>query len=272
VTIFGESAGGFSVGSLIASPLAKGLFQRAILESGTGVGSGISSRDDARAIALRFADSLHVYGIGPDAIAHLRALSPDTILAASLHLAAPGSPAFYPVVDGWVLPRPVDSALASGKANLVPVIAGTNRDEGDEWMGAPTRTFARLVSARGAPTYVYMFSRVGDDSANRARGAYHSAEITFVFGRPHPLQPSAGSTTYDSTVADAMSDYWVAFATSGDPNGPPTARKWPRWPRYNAATDALLEIGPEIKPRTLVKRAVYDSLDVVARSHGRIRP
>jgi para-nitrobenzyl esterase len=275
VTIFGESAGGFSVGSLIASPLAKGLFQRAILESGTGVGTGVSSRDAARAVALRFADSLHVYGVGPDAAAHLRALSPDTVLAASLHLGAPGAPgapAFYPVIDGWALPHPVDSALASGKANIVPVIAGTNRDEGDEWMGAPTRTFARLVSARGAPTYVYMFSRVGDDSANRARGAYHSAEITFVFGRPHPLQPSAGSTPYDSTVAAAMSDYWVAFATTGNPNGPPTAGKWPRWPRYNAATDALLEIGPEIAARTMVKRAVYDSLDAIARSRGSLRP
>jgi para-nitrobenzyl esterase len=272
VTIFGESAGGFSVGSLIASPLAKRLFQRAILESGTGIGGGVSSRDDARSVALRFADSLHVYGVGPDAVAHLRALKPDTVLAASLHLGPPGAPAFYPVVDGWVLPHAVDSALASGAANIVPVIAGTNRDEGDEWMGAPTRTFARLISARGAPTYLYMFSRVGDDSANRARGAYHSAEITFVFGRPHPLQPSAGSTPYDSTVADAMSDYWVAFATSGDPNGPPTSGKWPRWPRYRASTDALLEIGPEIAPRTMVKRAVYDSLDAVARSRGRIRP
>jgi para-nitrobenzyl esterase len=179
---------------------------------------------------------------------------------------------FYPVVDGWVLPHAVDSTLASGKANLVPVIAGTNRDEGDEWMGAPTRTFARLMRARGVPAYVYMFSRVGDDSANRARGAYHSAEITFVFGRPHPLQPSAGSTPYDSTLAEAMSDYWVAFATSGNPNGPPTAGKLPRWPRYDSRTDALLELGPEIRPRTLVKRAVYDSLDAVARSHGRIRP
>jgi len=272
VTIFGESAGGFSVGSLIASPLAKGLFQRAILESGTGVGAGVSSRDDARAVALRFADSLHVYGVGPDAAAHLRALSPDTVLAASLHLGPPGAPAFYPVVDGWVLPHPVDSALASGAANIVPVIAGTNRDEGDEWPGAPTRTFARLMNSHGMPTYVYMFSRVGDDSANRARGAYHSAEITFVFGRPHPLQPSAGSTPYDSTVAEAMSDYWVAFATSGNPNGPPTAGKWPRWPRYSAATDALLEIGPEIAPRTMVKRAVYDSLDALARSRGGLRP
>ena len=271
VTIFGESAGGFSVGSLIASPLAKGLFQRAILESGTGIGAGISSREDARAVAFRFADSLGVHGIRADAAAHLRALSPDTILAASLHLGPPGSPAFYPVVDGWVLPHAVDSTLATGAANVVPVIAGTNRDEGDEWMGAPTRTFARLMSARGAPTYVYMFSRVGDDSANRARGAYHSAEITFVFGRPHPLQPSAGSTAYDSTLAEAMSDYWVAFATSGDPNGPPTAGKLPRWPRYSSSTDALLEIGPQIAPRTMVKRAVYDSLDAVARSRGRLR-
>jgi para-nitrobenzyl esterase len=272
VTIFGESAGGMSVGSLIASPLAKGLFQRAILESGTGVGTGVASRDTARAVALRFADSLGVYGVGPDAAAHLRALNPDTVLAASLHLGPPGEPRFWPVVDGWVLPHAVDSALLRGAANIVPVIVGSNRDEGDEWMGAPTRTFARLISARGAPTYVYMFSRVGDDSANRARGAYHSAEITFVFGRPHPLQTSAGSTPYDSTVAEAMSDYWVAFATSGNPNGPPAAGKLPRWPRYESRTDALLELGPEIKARTLVKRAVYDSLDAVARSHGRIRP
>lgn len=272
VTIFGESAGGFSVGSLLASPLAKGLFQRAILESGTGVGVGIASRDDARAVAFRFADSLGVHGAGVDAIAHLRALSPDTLLAASLHLGPPGAPAFFPVVDGWVLPHAVDSTLARGAANLVPVIAGTNRDEGDDWMGAPTRTFARFMRARGVPTFVYMFSRVGDDSANRARGAYHSAEITFVFGRPHPLQPSAGSTPYDSTVAEAMSDYWVAFATSGDPNGPPSAGKLPHWPRYESRTDALLEIGPEIVARTMVKRAAYDSLDAVARSGGRLRP
>src|SRR3954469_21199739 len=271
VTIFGESAGGMSVGSLIASPLAKGLFQRAIMESGTGVGIGVASRDSGRAAALRYAESVGVRGDDADAAKRLRAINADTILAASLP-GPNGGPRFGPTVDGWVLPLPVDSALLRGAANLVPVIAGTNRDEGDEWMGAPTRAFARLMSARGAPTYVYIFSRVGDDSVNRKRGAYHSAEITFVFGRPHPLQPSAGSTAYDSTVAEAMSDYWVAFAASGDPNGAPTAGKWPRWPRYEPATDALLEIGPEIGARTLVKRAVYDSLDAAARSNGSVRP
>jgi para-nitrobenzyl esterase len=272
VTIFGESAGGMSIGALIASPLARGLFQRAILESGTGISLGVDPGDSARKVAKQLAESLHVRGSGAEAARQLRALKADTILAASVRLAHQGQPAFWPVVDGWVLPQSVDSALFRGAANLVPVIAGTNRDEGDEWMGAPTRSFARLISARGAPAYVYMFSRVGEDSANRARGAYHSAEITFVFGRPHPLQPSAGSAPYDSTVAEAMSDYWYSFATTGDPNSGPSAGKWPRWPRYNAAADSILEIGPEIAPRTMVKRAVYDSLDAVGRSLGQVRP
>ncbi|MGH7605251.1 MAG: carboxylesterase/lipase family protein [Gemmatimonadaceae bacterium] len=272
VTIFGESAGGMSVGSLIASPLAKGLFEGAILESGTGIGLGILSRDTAQALAVRFADSLGVHGAGADAATQLRAIDAKKVLDASLHVGPQYQPAFWPVVDGWVLPHPVDSTLFAGAANFVPTIVGTNRDEGDSFMAAPSRAFARLVSAHGTPTYMYMFSRVGDDSVNRKRGAYHSAEITFVFGRPHPLEPSAGTTPYDSTVAEAMSNYWVAFATSGDPNEAPSAGKWPVWPRYNASTDALLEIGPAIAARTLVKRPVYDSLDAVARSRGAIRP
>jgi para-nitrobenzyl esterase len=271
VTIFGESAGGMSVGSLIASPLAKGLFQRAILESGTGVGVGVERRDTVEAKSLQLAESLGVHGTGAEAARRLRAISADTILAVASRLGPPGAPRFFPVVDGFVLPHPVDSTLLNGPANLVPVIVGSNRDEGDEWMGAPTRTFARLMSGRGVPTYLYMFSRVGEDSANQRRGAYHSAEITFVFGRPHPILPSAGTTPYDSTLAEAMSDYWVAFATTGNPNGA-GGGKWPPWPRYNAANDALLEFGPAIRPRTGVKRAIYDSLDTIARGRGRLRP
>lgn len=270
VTIFGESAGGMSVGSLIASPLAKGLFSRAILESGTGVGTGVNRREMAQSASLALAESLGIQGTNAQALKKLRAVRADTLLAVALRT-SPGGPRFFPNVDGWVLPHPVDSALMSGAANIVPVIVGSNRDEGDAWMGAPTRTFARLMSARGAPTYLYMFSRVGDDSLNRKRGAYHSAEITFVFGRPHPILPNAGTTPYDSTLADAMSDYWEEFAERGDPNGAAEG-KWPPWPRYTATTDALLEFGPEIGARTLVKRAVYDSLDAIARAGGEIRP
>ncbi|HEY2378556.1 MAG TPA: carboxylesterase family protein [Gemmatimonadaceae bacterium] len=271
VTIFGESAGGMSVGSLIASPLAKGLFARAILESGTGVGTGIARQEMARSASQQLADSLGVRGAGAAALKQLRAANADTLLAVALRIGQPAAPRFFPVVDGWVLPHPVDTALQTGAANIVPVIVGSNRDEGDEWMGAPTRTFARLISARGAPTYLYMFSRVGDDSVNQKRGAYHSAEITFVFGRPSPILPSAGHTAYDAVLADAMSDYWLEFASRGDPNGAAEG-KWPPWPRYTSTNDALLEFGPEIRPRTMVKRSLYDSLDVIARAKGEIRP
>lgn len=275
VTIFGESAGGTSVGALVASPLAKGLFRGAILESGTGIGARILPRDSAEARGMRFAAALGAMGTGPDVAAKLRAVSADTLLeAARAESRTPDGSAttHRPVVDGWVLPRPVDSALALGAANAVPVVVGSNADEGDEVFGATARAFARLVTRRGARAYLYQFTRVGDDSASRRRGAYHSAEITFVFGRPRPLLASAGRTAYDSTLAEAMSDYWVAFATSGDPNGPPAAGRWPRWPAYTAAGDSTMELGAEIAPRVGVRRTVYDSLDAIGRARGEVRP
>jgi len=174
--------------------------------------------------------------------------------------------------DGDQVGHGLDSAVAGGTANVVPVIVGSNADEDLSVFGAPARSFARLVTGRGARAYLYVFSRVGDDSVNRARGAYHSAEITFAFGRPRPILPSAGHTAYDSTLAEAMSDYWTAFAASGDPNGRTTAGRWPRWPVYDPATDAYLELGPEIVPREGLRRTAYDSLDAVGRARGEIRP
>lgn len=128
------------------------------------------------------------------------------------------------------------------------------------------------MTARGANAYVYLYTRVGDDSVSRRAGAYHSSEITFVFGRPQPLAAFAGHTAYDATLADAMSDYWVSFASSGDPNGAPAGGKRPRWPVYDAATDAYMELGPELVAKRDLRRAAYDSLDAIGRSRGQIRP
>ncbi|GJG86479.1 carboxylic ester hydrolase [Gemmatimonadetes bacterium T265] len=280
VTIFGESAGGMSVGALVASALAKGLFERAILESGSGIGGVFARRDSALAHGARVAAALGITGDG--AAARLRALPVESLLAAgradSRAHGGEGSPTFWPDVDGRVLPLPVDSALAAGRANLVPSIVGSNRDEPPTIFGAPARSFARLLTARGVPAYVYQFTRAGEDSAARARGAYHSAEITFVFGRPRPILAAAGRAAYDSTLAETMSDYWVAFAATGDPNGAlPNASTGaraarPRWPRYDAATDASLELGPEVAPRERVRRAEYDALDAAGRARGEVRP
>lgn len=274
VTVFGESAGAMSVGALMASPMARGLFHRAVLQSGTGAGV-VARRDSAEALGTRLAAALGVTGAGPDAAARLRALPADTVLAAAR--AAGGGPRFWPNRDGRVVPRPVDSAAALGRLAPVPVLVGSNADESPEVFGAPARAFARLVSARGRPAYLYQFTRAGEDSAARARGAYHSAEITFVFGRARPLRPEAGRAAYDSSLAETMSDYWVAFATTGDPNGPLPVRRAgaavrPRWPRYDVRTDSSLGLGAEVAARVAVRRALFDSLDAVARTRGQVRP
>jgi len=278
VTVFGESAGAMSVAALMAAPRAQGLFHQAILQSMAGLGTVAARRDSAEAQGARFVARLGVTGTHVDVAARLRALSADSLLAALAAAEGPGPDGqraplpLRPVVDGRVLPQSIDSALATGAANLVPVIVGSNADEGDAVFGAPARAFARLVTRRGRPAYLYQFTRVGDDSANRHRGAYHSAEITFVFGRARPILANAGRTAYDSTLAEAMSDYWLAFARGGDPNGPPAAGRWPRWPVYAPATDASLELGPEVAAKQGLRRAVYDSLDAEARSRGEVRP
>jgi para-nitrobenzyl esterase len=255
VTIFGESAGGMSV-------------HRAILESGVGLGGIIASRDSAEAAGVRFAKAAGIEGVDANAARQLRATNADTLLAASARSRV-GS---QPVIDGWVIPRLLDSTLASGKGNIVPVIVGSNADEGDAFFGAPARAFARIITAHGKKVYFYQYTRVGDDSASRKQGAYHSSEITFVFGRPAPVQASAGHTAYDATLADAMSDYWVAFATTGDPNGAPSAGRRPKWPVYEPKNDPWMELGPTIAAKTGLKRVLYDSLDAVARKRGEIRP
>jgi para-nitrobenzyl esterase len=273
VTIFGESAGGMSVGILVASPLAKGLFARAILESGVGSGSAVRSRDSAQHVGINLADTLGAAGTGASAIAKLRAVSAESLLATSVRVAGgPGTPVHWPNIDGYLLRHSVDSTLALGQGNVVPVIAGSNADEDQEFFGAPARAFARLITSRGARAYIYQFTRAGDDSASRAHGAYHSSEITFVFGRPQPLTAWAGHARYDAALADAMSSYWVAFATSGNPNGPPTAGQLPRWPVYDAATDAYIELGQQVVAKRDLRRAQFDAYDTEARAKGAVRP
>jgi len=274
VTIFGESAGGSSVGALIATPLAKGLFHRGILQSGNAIG-GARLRDSAYAEGRRFAATIGITGSDAAAAARLRAIPTDSLMRASRPRNATGgftnAISSRLVRDGLVLPLSVDSALHLGRANLVPIIVGATRDEGDNAY-ATARSFARLTTAKGKDAYLYLFSRVGDDSVNRRRGAYHSADITFTFGLPKPIMESAGRTAYDSTLAETMTDYFVAFAATGNPNTAPAKGNRAFWPIYDSKTDAYMELGPESVARSNLRRAVYDSLDVLGRSRGDVRP
>jgi para-nitrobenzyl esterase len=124
VTIFGESAGSFAVSTLVASPLARGLFQKAIGESGAAFGDGLlSSSLDAR----EKEDAAWVDSLGVKSLAELRALPKDTILAAVKSKKG----GFPPVVDGRLLTEPVSATYAAGRQAHVPLIAGWNSDEGN---------------------------------------------------------------------------------------------------------------------------------------------
>ena len=140
VTIFGESAGGVSVACLLASPLAKGLFDRATMQSGvaeitTPLRGGNGKEPAAETVGVKIADQLGIEAPESDSArtaAQLRAKSAEELLAAAnprVGLFGKGLK-LWPVIDGYVLPRPTAEIFADGKHNDVPVMLGSNSDEG----------------------------------------------------------------------------------------------------------------------------------------------
>jgi para-nitrobenzyl esterase len=132
VTVFGESAGGLSVHSQLASPLAAGLFQRAIVQSGAYL-LAPPPLAAAEAAGAAFASQA---GCADQSAACLRSLPVEAILARQAGAS--------PTVDGYLLTRSLGDAFASGAVNQVPVIQGSNHDE---W-----RLFVALAEAEsGVP-------------------------------------------------------------------------------------------------------------------------
>ncbi len=126
VTIFGESGGGAKVSMLLAMPASKGLFHRAIVQSGPGVRAVTAERATASARSL-----LSALSIEPGDLAKLYSLPIETIHAAAASLAGKDTlmSAFSPCVDGVALPRHPFDPDAPATALDVPVMIGTNKDE-----------------------------------------------------------------------------------------------------------------------------------------------
>jgi para-nitrobenzyl esterase len=128
VTLFGESAGGISVSVLLTAPAARGLFHRAVAQSGAG--NIVRSVDQAREVAHRF-----VRHAGVDDLAGLQRLSEEEILGAQEAAMNEGNPdlAFGPVFGDPVVPRLPMEAIAEGDALDVPARRGTTLDEYRYW-------------------------------------------------------------------------------------------------------------------------------------------
>lgn len=140
VTIFGESAGGIAVGMLAAAPPAKGLFQRAISESGgsfapprvvEGAGMNVPSLKLAESDGESFLKKL-----GVDGIEAARALPAERIQE-SAGGGMGGGASFWPVADGYVIPGDPYELYTRGEFNDTPILAGTNSNEGGLFMRGP---------------------------------------------------------------------------------------------------------------------------------------
>jgi para-nitrobenzyl esterase len=125
VTIFGESAGSFAVSTLMASPLAQGLFAKAIGESGAAFPGGTNLGGETVAERAK-TDGAWMEAVGAKSIKDLRAMSTDQILEATKKRQG----GFATVVDGRLLTEPVPDTYAAGKQAHIPLMAGWNADEG----------------------------------------------------------------------------------------------------------------------------------------------
>jgi len=179
VTIAGQSAGAMSVYLLTASPLAAGLFQRAIVESGPGglAGFGLSSTRqlagplaEAEANGTAFASSK-----GASSIEDLRAMPVEDLTPPPA--AGSASIRFGPVVDGYFLPTDVAAIYAAGNENDVPMLTGFNADEASAFPGYGTMTvegFRRLANARygeSADDFLALYPMNTDEAAGAAQKA-----------------------------------------------------------------------------------------------------
>lgn len=152
VTLAGESAGSFAVSAQMASPAARGLFARAIGESGAHFGTSVvvPTRAESERDGVTFAGR-----VGAKSLAELRALSATELLELS---GRPGMPRFLANVDGLFFPRAPEEIYAAGEQARVPLLAGWNSEEangrglvrGEQTADSARAVYARLFGARAA--------------------------------------------------------------------------------------------------------------------------
>ena len=248
VMIFGQSAGSRSVKFLSASPLTKGLFNKAVIMSGSGLvkprpqsaaapagrgmgmgmampQQGMTTLAEAEASTKEVCDWANL-----TTLRQLRSASTETIFALgglytnvtgkrSILTASPISP----YIDGYVLTESFDDACLDGSLAQVPYLIGyTLNDAGN--MGTQIADFCLNREEKGGKAYAYQFARPLPDDGNhpevtqRLRGAFHSSDLWFVFkSLKHCWRPW---TQGDWDLSEKMLTAWSNFAKYGDPNGP----------------------------------------------------
>lgn len=270
VTLFGESAGGEDVLQLMAISSARGLFHKAIVQSGGGW-SPTPSLAEAESRGAALATRLGLAG-GAASAEQLRAVPVADLATLSANVG--------PVIDGRLIRQTPRDAFARGAAAPVPLIIGSNSNEAsllgaaglvpkavlaralfnDAVMGAPARWIAAKASTR-APSWLYYFSYVPERQRGIRPGTNHASEIPFVFdsldavpGRTPLITPS------ERAEAALAHSCWVGFARGRRP----ICAGGQAWPAYTPATDQLLEFGDPAGVRSHFRKAQLDTQESAA--------
>lgn len=292
ITPFGESAGGAVVASLLISPLARGTFDRVILQS-PGSFRPLSPLRDAEAAGLVVGDDL----------AAMRAMPAADLLPfnAKINPAVRGLTIprpLRPIIDGWAIDRDEVDAFRSGAFNQVPAIVGGAANEGG-WFtkNVPVTTtdqlrkYVRDNYDDAAETAWGFYGAAADadvvqavaDAFGDAQFSYGARSLAQEISKRQPrtyryLFTHAGTNTSDPPthtddisyvfgtgafderdrrVSDAMMAAWVNFAAAGDPNGPGA----PHWDAYDASRDNYLCFGGDFSERRGWRTEALDFID-----------
>lgn len=295
VTIAGQSAGAFSVNAMIASTLSKGLFHKAIPQSG-GLLSNRFSQNLAASEqqGLKFMEKVNC-----TSIAELRKKSADEIQKASN---LPGFGRFGTTMDGYVLPTNIFEHFKNGKHNQVPIMTGWVTGDGS-LMGVPntslenykkevevkygTKTdeflsifpattdeeakeaklkqgllgFAGMPShllaiSTNKPSYLYHFSHVPPDKPNFPNyGAFHTSEVPYALHTLHTW--NRDWQQLDKDLENTMAAYWVNFAKTGNPNG----TGLPKWKTYDKQAGYIMVLGDKVEIKKGLFKKEFDFLE-----------
>ncbi len=294
VTIAGQSAGSMSVNCLVASPLASGLFTKAIAQSGarfaTPYPSLLEAEDDGKKTAR---------ALGASTLADLRALPAEALLKQAQAMRGP-------IIDGYVLPASIAQLFADRRQNQVALLTGWNEDEGlafgplknavdytaqinqrygtqaeallryypantdaeaaqsqrnlsrDQTFGAQNYHWAVTQAQQRMPVYVYRFMRKVPATGDYASyGAFHTAEVPYAYDNLRFVDKQLRPLRQaDDELAHAMAAYWANFIKTGNPNGKGLAH----WPAFTAPSDSIMQLDTVIRARPLPDRAALSLL------------
>ena len=259
VTIFGHSGGGSKTLWLMASPLAEGLFQKAIVEAGCCISSPLDPMSMCKSLQDAESGGLNLEAkLGASNLADLRTKTWQQIIIEANKTGSGYSTDF--TIDGWSLPDSIYNIFKAGQQNDVPFMIGAGEGEPLKILGV--QLWADALLTGHSNMYAYIFTHVPANWREDGVKAYHGLEVAYQFNaidniknhyglllRPTTgIRPDPGIGEVDEWLTEANMTIWAKFAATGNPSV--KGLVW--WPAFslNPGKDKYLDIAYPLEVRS----------------------